>query len=85
MNRFALPSFLQSRVLSTVFGVSESATNCAIYVRHYATFPGNKNMNCTLRGFLDIEEVRSGVETLILEPVFQHVLNKSFGQIRKVL
>jgi len=60
MNRFALPSFLQSRVLSTIFGVSESATNCAIHVRHYATFPGNKNMNCTLRGFLDIEEVHRG-------------------------
>lgn len=60
MNRFALPSFLQSRVLSTIFGVSESATNCATHVRHYATFPGNKNMNCTLRGFLDIEEVHCG-------------------------
>jgi hypothetical protein len=60
MNRFALPSFLQSRVLSTIFGVSESATNCAIHSRHYATFPGNKNMNCTVRGFLDIEEVHRG-------------------------
>jgi hypothetical protein len=60
MNRFALPSFLQSRVLSTIFGVSEVQQIVQYMFDIMQHFQVTKNMNCTLRGFLDIEEVHRG-------------------------
>ncbi len=60
MNRFALPSFLQSRVLSTVFGVQKVQQIVQYMFDIMQHFQVTKNMNCTLRGFLDIEEVHCG-------------------------